>query len=503
MSQSPPLEIVIAGGGTAGWMAAATFARFLGNRASITLVESDEIGTVGVGEATIPQIHNLIIGARPRPGRIRPPRPTPRSSSASSSPTGSAPGHRYIHSFGHTGRGVGLIPFRQLWLRGRALGSRRRLRRLLLQHRRRAARADGDQAPATSDHPRARLRLSLRRLAVRADAARLCRGARRPPRRRQDRRRRTRRRQRRHRRAAARRRQARRRRLLHRLHRLPQPAARARRSACRISDWSTGCRAIPRSRCPASAATTSGPTPRRSRARPAGNGASRCSTAPATATSIAASFMSDDEAARDPAWRISTASRSPIRARSASPAGDAREVLVAQLRRAGACRRIHGAAGIDQHPPRPVRARAAAQRASAAIRRTASATRQVQSAVGDRMGTHPRLHRPSLCRQRPRWRAVLGPLPRHGAARHPCREDRSVPRSRHRHPRGGRAVPRRQLGTGHDRPGHRAEKLVAARRQCARRRHRSVPRKSREKLSGQGRGAADAPPIRRRDGRRT
>ena len=67
MSQPSPLHIVIAGGGTAGWVAAATFARFLGDSASITLVESDDIGTVGVGEATIPQIHNLILGLGHRP----------------------------------------------------------------------------------------------------------------------------------------------------------------------------------------------------------------------------------------------------------------------------------------------------------------------------------------------------------------------------------------------------------------------------------------------------
>ena len=62
MTDPTSLDIVIAGGGTAGWTAAAILARFLGNRATITLVESDAIGTVGVGEATIPQIHNLIIG---------------------------------------------------------------------------------------------------------------------------------------------------------------------------------------------------------------------------------------------------------------------------------------------------------------------------------------------------------------------------------------------------------------------------------------------------------
>jgi tryptophan halogenase len=121
MNQSSPLEIVIAGGGTAGWVAAATFARFLGNRASITLVESDEIGTVGVGEATIPQIHNLIVGlGLDQADFMRRTNASFKLGIEFTDWTGE--GKRYIHSFGTTGRGVGLIPFRQLWLRGRSLG---------------------------------------------------------------------------------------------------------------------------------------------------------------------------------------------------------------------------------------------------------------------------------------------------------------------------------------------------------------------------------------------
>ncbi len=114
-------RLVVVGGGSAGWMAAAAFARFIESGWSIDLIESDAIGTVGVGEATIPQIRlfNAALGLdedeflRATKGTIK---------LGIQFVDWWKQGHSYVHGFGQVGRGLGLLGFHHYWLRAQALG---------------------------------------------------------------------------------------------------------------------------------------------------------------------------------------------------------------------------------------------------------------------------------------------------------------------------------------------------------------------------------------------
>ena len=114
-------KLVIAGGGTAGWMTAAAFGKLLGRQFEVTLVESDEIGTVGVGEATIPTLHlfHRLLGINEA------------EMMAATHATFKLGiqfenwrdvGQRYLHSFGFLGKDCWACGFQHFWLKGHKLG---------------------------------------------------------------------------------------------------------------------------------------------------------------------------------------------------------------------------------------------------------------------------------------------------------------------------------------------------------------------------------------------
>ena len=115
-------RVVIVGGGTSGWMTAAALTKLLPGRCDIHLVESEAIGVIGVGEATLPHIRGFVekLGIREADfmawtrgtfklgiefrnwGKL---------------------GDSYIHPFGTFGRGKGEVDFHHYWTRLRAQGA--------------------------------------------------------------------------------------------------------------------------------------------------------------------------------------------------------------------------------------------------------------------------------------------------------------------------------------------------------------------------------------------
>ncbi|HEX8756211.1 MAG TPA: tryptophan halogenase family protein [Steroidobacteraceae bacterium] len=124
MSGSAIRRIVIVGGGSTGWMAAAALSAVVGRRVQeIVLIESSEIGTIGVGEATLPTLRafNGTLGI----DEIEFIRKTQATFKLGIEFRGWNPQRTFFHGFSDFGPDLRGVSPHQLWLRTRAAGDDR------------------------------------------------------------------------------------------------------------------------------------------------------------------------------------------------------------------------------------------------------------------------------------------------------------------------------------------------------------------------------------------
>ncbi|MYM88914.1 tryptophan halogenase [Rugamonas sp. FT82W] len=143
-------RVVVVGGGSAGWMAAAALATYLGKQASVRLIESEEIGIVGVGEASVPHIRlfNAQMLGIDEAEFVRRTQGTVKLGIQFRD--WSRIGDSYLHGFGVIGRSLGPLPFHQFWLKlfqsGRAAPIGEYSPQTVMAPQGRFARGDGNAA---------------------------------------------------------------------------------------------------------------------------------------------------------------------------------------------------------------------------------------------------------------------------------------------------------------------------------------------------------------------
>lgn len=117
----PIKKVVIAGGGTAGWMTAAALTKLMGKHLEVVLVESDDIGTVGVGEATIPTLHifHRLLGLKEQDVMAA---TNATFKLGISFENWHDIDKNYLHSFGFLGKDCWACGFQHFWLKGQQQG---------------------------------------------------------------------------------------------------------------------------------------------------------------------------------------------------------------------------------------------------------------------------------------------------------------------------------------------------------------------------------------------